>query len=93
MFRRLFKRRHLGRKKLWERPSQVIMRHINGSGGAFELDDLLGSALSEDEERIRDRILDIHQEFRNQRWPVGTSNPASFPSLQTLAFELEQEGK
>lgn len=73
------------------KPSELIREHITGDSG-FELDDLMSRWTGGIYDEIVQRLISIHREFRCQRYPIGTSNPASFDQLEALADELESRG-
>lgn len=76
-----------------ERPSVLIMRHVQDSGNGYELDDLLSMKNSVPMEDIIEKIIDIHRRYATSAYPIGTSNPAANEDLRSLAVELEAEGR
>jgi hypothetical protein len=62
---------------------EKIVRHTNGTGTGFEIDDLLSDG-SCPQDTI-DKILFIEEKYRNDDYPIGISNPASFQELLELA--------
>jgi hypothetical protein len=76
---------------MWK-PSQIIRRHLDHSEGGFELDDLMTRWSGGVYDEIMQRIISIHQKFRTEEYPIGTSNPDSYAELGELAGELEAKG-
>lgn len=75
-----------------EKPSELIRRHIDGSGSGFELDDLMSRWTGAVYDQTVEKLVSIHRRFRTEKYPIGTSNPASFDELCGLAAELEARG-
>lgn len=75
-----------------QKPSEQIRSHLQGTGTGFELDDLMTRRIGGIYEEISSRLEAIHQRYRTSEYPIGTSNPASFASLEELAVELQQQG-
>jgi hypothetical protein len=76
-----------------ERPSVLIMRHVDDSGNGYELDDLLSMKNSVRMDDIIERIITIHKRHATIVYPIGTSNPAAIEELRSLAIELQAEGR
>lgn len=73
--------------------SEAIMHHVEGTGTGFEVDDLMSwSPTPEQQEKAVAPLLDIHERYRSDEYPVGTTNPASFAELRDLAERLAAEG-
>ena len=66
------------------------MRHVDGTGSGFELDDILSQGCDDE---LRASILSIHNEYKNGEYPIGTSNPSSFDRLRALSNKLAKVGQ
>jgi hypothetical protein len=73
--------------------SEARLRHVDGTGTGWEIDDLMSwSPTLEQEEKAIGPLLDIHERYRSHEHPIGTSNPASFAEIRALAERLRSEG-
>ena len=73
--------------------SEALMRHIEGTGTGWEIDDLMSwSPTAEQEEKAIGPLLDIAIRYRSEEYPIGFSNPASFAEIRALAERLRAEG-
>jgi len=73
--------------------SEALMRHVDGSGAGYELDDLLSwSPTPEQEEKAVAPLLEIHERYRSAEYPIGVTNPASFDEIRALAERLRAQG-
>lgn len=73
--------------------SEALIHHVEGTGTGFEVDDLMTwSPTPEQEEKAIAPLLDIHERYRSDSYPIGTSNPASFAEIRALAERLKAEG-
>lgn len=73
--------------------SQALMHHVEGTGSGFEIDDLMSwSPTAEQEEKTLRPLLRISEQYRSDEYPIGLSNPASFPEIRALAERLRAEG-
>ena len=73
--------------------SDALMRHVEGIGTGYEIDDLVSwSPTPEQEEKAIAPLLDIHARYRSDQYPIGISNPASFPEIRALAESLRSQG-
>jgi hypothetical protein len=72
--------------------SEALMRHVEGTGTGFEVDDLMTwSPTPEQEEKAIRPLLDIHERYRSREYSIGISNPASFAEIKALAKRLRSE--
>ncbi len=75
------------------RPSDALLRHVNGSGSGYELDDMTFGFYSEEVEREAvEPLLAINQQYITSEYPLGISNPAAFQAIRELAEELRAKG-
>jgi hypothetical protein len=74
------------------KPSELIRRHLQGAGNGFELDDLMSERTDSVYEEIARIIVELHERFKTPEYPIGTSNPASFQSLEDFADDLQRRG-
>ena len=73
--------------------SEALLHHVEGTGRGYEIDDLMSwSPTPEQEEKAITPLLDIHRRYRSPKYPIGTSNPASFAEIRALAERLRAEG-
>lgn len=73
--------------------SDALMQLVEGTGTGFEVDDLMSwSPTPEQEEKAIRPLLDIHERYRSEEYPIGTSNPSSFDEIRALAERLRVEG-
>ena len=73
--------------------SEALMHHVDGTGTGFEVDDLMSwSPTPEQEEKAIRPLLDIHERYSSDEYPIGISNPASFAEIRILAERLRTEG-
>ena len=79
----------------WKRrkPSEILIRHVEGKGNGYELDDFVNSRHGEDvEEKVVAPILDINRRFSTREHPLGISNPDAYEAIVALANELKENG-
>ena len=75
------------------KPSDALLRHVNGSGSGYELDNFTYGFYSEEVERETiEPLLAINQQYITREYPLGISNPASFQAIRDLANELRAKG-
>ena len=75
------------------RPSDALLRHVNGTGSGYELDDFTHGFYSEEVEREAiEPLLAINQQYITCEYPLGISNPAAFQAIRDLADELRAKG-
>lgn len=73
--------------------SDALMRHVEGRGTGYEIDDLMHwSPTPEQEEKAIAPLLEISERYGTNEYPVGISNPASFAEIRALAERLRAEG-
>jgi len=73
--------------------SEALMRHVDGTGTGYELDDLMSrSPTPEQEKEAIAPLLDIHERYRSDEYPIGVSNPACFSEIRALAERLRAQG-
>ena len=73
--------------------SEALIRHVEGTGTGWEVDDLVTwSPTREQEEKAIAPLLETHERYRSDEYPIGTTNPASFPEIRPLADRLRAEG-
>jgi hypothetical protein len=73
--------------------SEALMRHVNGTGTGYEIDDLMSwSPTPEQEEKAIAPLLEIHERYRSSEYPIGISDPASFDEIRALAERLRAQG-
>lgn len=63
--------------------SEMIERHIEGTGNGFEIDDIVSSGKFPDE--VVEAIANIEKKYRYDGYTLGISNPDSFEELLTVA--------
>lgn len=71
--------------------SEVLFRHVDGSGGRYELDDLVSSGHASDEDVVGP-LMDINEEYRTDEYPIGLVNPDAFNAIRALAERLRAQG-
>jgi hypothetical protein len=75
------------------KPSDALLRHVNGSGSGYELDkDTYGYYSEEVEREAIEPLLAINQQYITPEYPLGISNPAAFQAIRDLAEELRAKG-
>jgi hypothetical protein len=75
------------------KPSDALLRHINGSGSGYELDDFTYGFYSEEVEREAiEPLLAINRQYTTAEHPLGINNPAAFQAIRDLAVELRAKG-
>jgi len=75
------------------KPSDALLRHVNGSDSGYELDNFTYGFYSEEVEREAiEPLLAINQQYITREYPLGISNPASFQAIRDLANELRAKG-
>jgi len=75
------------------KPSDALLRHVNGSGSGYELDNFTYGFYSEEVElEAIEPLLAINQQYITREYPLGISNPASFQAIRDLANELRAKG-
>ena len=62
--------------------SELIDRHISGTGNGFEIDDIMSNGKYPLE--VIEAIADIETRYRSADYRIGVSNPASFEELREL---------
>jgi hypothetical protein len=73
--------------------SEALIRHVEGGGTGFEIDDLMSwSPTAEQEEKAIAPLLELSQRYASNEYPVGISNPASFAEVRALAESLRAQG-
>lgn len=73
--------------------SEALLHYVDGTGTGWEIDDLMTwSPTPEQEEKAIGPLLDIHEQYRSDEYPIGISNPASFAEIRALAERLRAEG-
>ena len=73
--------------------SEALMRHVEGRGSGYEIDDLMSWSPSEEqEEKAIGPLLEISERYASSDFPIGISNPASFGEIQALAEGLRAQG-
>jgi len=74
--------------------SEALTHHIEGTGTGWEIDDLMSwTPNREEDKRAIDALLDIHERYRCEEYPIGVTNPASIPEMRELADRLRAEGQ
>ena len=75
------------------KPSDALLRHVNGTGSDHELDDFTHGFYSEEVEREAiEPLLAIDQKYITPEYPLGISNPAAFQAIRDLAEDLRAKG-
>jgi hypothetical protein len=75
------------------KPSETLLRLIDGCTTPYELDDLLTSNSNEDfQENIVAPILSINAKYADEKYKIGLENPACHTELRELAETLKQSG-
>lgn len=75
------------------RPSDALLRHVNGGGSGYELDDVTYGFYSEEVEREAiEPLLAINRQYITREYPLGISNPAAFQAIRDLADQLRAKG-
>ncbi len=75
------------------KPSDALLRYVEGTGGGYELDDLVHASNSEETEREAiEPLLEISRRYSTREYLIGISNPASFPEIRALAECLQSKG-
>jgi len=73
--------------------SEILIRHVEGIGGGFELDDFISyRATPLEQEKAVEPLMRIHEQFRSAAYPIGTLNPEAQPAIRQLARNLASEG-
>lgn len=73
--------------------SEALIRHIEGTGTGYEVDDLMTwSPTPEQVEKAIGPLLEIDARYRSAEYPIGIGNPASFAEIRALAERLRAEG-
>jgi len=73
--------------------SQAILRHLDGTGTGFEIDDLMSWSPTEAQQaKAIEPLMQIAMRYRTDAYPVGISNPAADADLRSLAAALAREG-
>jgi len=73
--------------------SEALIRHVEGTGTGYEIDDLMSwSPTPEQEEKAVAPLLDIHERYCSDEYPIGVTNPASFSEIRALAERLRAQG-
>lgn len=75
------------------KPSDALLRHVNGTGSGYELDDFTHGFYSEEVEREAiEPLLAIDKKYITSEYPLGINNPAAFPAIRDLADKLRAKG-
>jgi hypothetical protein len=75
------------------KPSDALIRHVNGTGSGYELDDFTYGFYSEEVEREAiEPLLAINRQYTTDEHPLGISNPAAYQAIRELADELRAKG-
>ncbi|MFL6779960.1 MAG: hypothetical protein ACJ8E8_13110 [Sphingomicrobium sp.] len=75
------------------KPSDALLRYVNGTGSGYELDsDTCGYYSEEVEREAIEPLLAINRQFITREYPLGISNPAAFQAIRDLAEELRTKG-
>jgi hypothetical protein len=78
------------RRKL--KPSEVLIRYLDGTGGGRELDDYLSGRMSADEQRMfLEPLLQISQKHARGLKP-GLLNEDARDEIRALADQLKADG-
>jgi hypothetical protein len=73
--------------------SEALLRHVDGRGTGYEIDDLMSWSPSEEQEqKAIAPLLEISERYATNEYPIGISNPASFGELRALAEGLRAQG-
>lgn len=73
-----------------KKPSQILIDYIEGRGRGTEIDDYVhGNITDDEEEKIIRPLMRISKDYSTSEYPIGISNPDSFPSLRALADKLK----
>ena len=73
--------------------SEALLRHIEGRGTGYEIDDLMSwSPSDEQQEKAIGPLLEISERYTTGEYPIGISNPASFADIRELAEDLRAQG-
>lgn len=71
------------------KPSEILIRHVEGRAGGYELDDMLTSGrYHENYDDLAAPLMDINGRYSSAEYPIGLMNPDSFPEIRTLAKNL-----
>ena len=72
---------------------EALMHHVEGTGTGYEADDLMTwSPTLEQEEKAIAPLLDIHERYSSDEYPIDISNPATFAEIRALADRLRWQG-
>lgn len=94
MFLRRFKHLLSKRWSPWNQPSAALMKHVDGLGNGFEMDDLLSTAPEDpNAQQLVMELVAINDRYKSDAYPIGVSNPASFRDIRLLAERLQREGR
>ncbi|WP_205478615.1 hypothetical protein [Sphingomonas arenae] len=73
--------------------SEALLRHVEGQGTGYEIDDLMSwSPCEQQEEKAIAPLLKISERYVTNEYPIGISNPASFEDIRALAESLRAQG-
>lgn len=76
-----------------KKPSDILLDYIEGRGTGIEIDDYVHSNLSDaEEENVVSPVMDISLRYSSKEFPIGISNPESFPEIRELANKLKAKG-